>query len=184
MFDKYKPIILQDSHYLKVLNDLNDALIEDGVVVSSAFYFLRDGKDNLIVKTGSLEGSHLRLEVLKESGGHLGYWDIYKGGDFSDSDRGFFQVLVDLLAEGVFFEEWEFDYSFTQNRGCSYFPCHEVADIRDFSCLFCYCPLYFIPDCGGDFKILANGIKDCSNCTVPHEKNNYEYIVDKLKVNM
>ena len=36
----------------------------------------------------------------------------------------------------------------------------------------------------GDFQILDNGIKDCSLCTIPHEKINYEYIVDKLKVNM
>lgn len=184
MIDKYKPIILQESHYIKVLNDLNDALIEDGIIISSAFYFLREGRENLIVKTGSLEGSYLRLNVLKESGDHLGYWDIYKNEDFSDSDKGFFQVLVDLLAEAVFFEEWEFNYSFTQNRGCSYFPCHEIADSREFSCLFCYCPLYFIFNCGGKFKILNNGIKDCSDCILPHKRDNYKYIVDKLKVNI
>ena len=184
MFEKYKPIILQDGHYIKILNDLLDALIEDGQISGGSFYFLRNSEENLIAKAGSLSGNEHKIEMLKESGGHLGYWRVYKNSEFDDRDKGFFQVLVDFLAEGVFFEEWESDFSFTQNRGCKYFPCHEIADVREFNCLFCYCPLYFIPDCGGDFNILDNGIKDCSSCTIPHEKNNYDFIIDKLKVNM
>ena len=184
MLNKYKPIILEESHYLKILSDLNENLVADGLVAGSAFYFIRKDREYLIAKGGSLEGNLLKIEILKESGGHLGYWYLYKAGEFSLTEQGFFQVLSDLLSEAMFFEEWEFDHSFTQNRGCRYFPCHEIADEREFSCLFCYCPLYFIPDCGGDFQILDNGIKDCSLCTIPHEKINYEYIVDKLKVNM
>ena len=33
MFEKYKPIILEDKHYIRVLNDLLDALIEDGKII-------------------------------------------------------------------------------------------------------------------------------------------------------
>lgn len=184
MFFKYKPIILSGKHYIEVLNNLNEALIEDGLIKGADFYFFRNGKDHLIVKSGEEVTNKLSLEVLKESGGHLGHWNVYKDDDFSDADKGLFQVLVDLLAEGVFFEEWEFDYSFTQNRGCGYFPCHEIANEREFNCLFCYCPLYFIDDCGGAFSVLDNNIKDCSDCTIPHERNNYDFIIDKLRDNM
>lgn len=60
-------------------------------------------------------------------------------------------------------------YRFFQNRSCEYFPCHEVKGKEDeFSCLFCYCPLYHDRDCGGNYTILERGIKDCSGCTIPH----------------
>lgn len=34
--------------------------------------------------------------------------------------------------------------------------------------------------CGGNYKILPNGIKDCSNCTIPHSEKGYDYIMEKL----
>lgn len=68
---------------------------------------------------------------------------------------------------------------FTHTK-CEYFPCHSGVDEADFNCLFCYCPLYLLgPACGGDFK-LKNGIKDCSGCTKPHDKNGYDYIRSKM----
>ena len=42
----------------------------------------------------------------------------------------------------------------------------------------CYCPLYSFKNCNGNYKILENGIKDCSGCLIPH--NNYDYIIEKL----
>lgn len=33
--------------------------------------------------------------------------------------------------------------------------------------------------CGGNFKI-EGGVKDCSNCLIPHKPNGYEYINNKL----
>ena len=72
------------------------------------------------------------------------------------------------------------NYDFFQNRSCEYFPCHKGADSDNFNCLFCYCPLYALKDkCGGNFKYTEDGIKDCSNCMVPHKKNNYAYIMSK-----
>ena len=68
------------------------------------------------------------------------------------------------------------NFVFHQNDKCRYFPCHDLEG--DFNCKFCYCPLYFL-NCDGNFKILNNGIKDCSKCTIPHE--NYDYIINKLK---
>lgn len=58
---------------------------------------------------------------------------------------------------------------FFTNRECPYFPCHEGIDERDFNCMFCYCPLYALgEDCGGDYRFLDNGVKDCSDCTRLH----------------
>ena len=68
-------------------------------------------------------------------------------------------------------------YSYFQNKDCEYFPCHKGADPENFSCLFCYCPLYALGDkCGGNFQYLENGIKDCSGCLVPHKAENYDKI--------
>ena len=64
-------------------------------------------------------------------------------------------------------------HAFFQNRDCRYFPCHENADQASFNCLFCFCPLYFLDQCGGDFT-MANGVKDCTPCVKPHAPGGYE----------
>ena len=69
------------------------------------------------------------------------------------------------------------NYEFFQNTQCEYFPCHKTNDPQNFSCLFCYCPLYALGDqCGGNFTYTENGIKDCSACLRPHKRENYESI--------
>lgn len=69
-------------------------------------------------------------------------------------------------------------YRFFQNRACEYFPCHEGVKEEDFNCLFCYCPLYALGrKCGGSCTYTAEGIKSCSGCTFPHEKDNYDAII-------
>ena len=74
------------------------------------------------------------------------------------------------------------DHTFFTNRGCRYYPCHEGADPDDFNCLFCYCPLYALgPDCGGNFRLTQAGVKDCTGCLVPHRRENYEKIMEKLR---
>ncbi len=73
------------------------------------------------------------------------------------------------------------NYDFMQNRLCEYFPCHKCSDVDQFSCLFCYCPLYALGDrCGGNFTYTKNGIKDCSGCLIPHHRENYDRIMDKM----
>lgn len=73
-------------------------------------------------------------------------------------------------------------YKFFQNIECEYFPCHMTDDFGKFNCLFCYCPLYLLKDkCGGNFKYLENGIKDCSECMIPHSDKGYEYVLEHLK---
>ena len=69
-------------------------------------------------------------------------------------------------------------YDFFCNKDCEYFPCHKSNRPDEFNCLFCYCPLFMLgEDCGGNFTYLPNGIKDCSNCILPHIKTKgYEHI--------
>ncbi|MBP3634161.1 MAG: cysteine-rich small domain-containing protein [Oscillospiraceae bacterium] len=72
-------------------------------------------------------------------------------------------------------------YRYFQHKECEYFPCHKGADRDNFSCLFCYCPLYALGEnCGGSFTYLPNGIKDCSHCLVPHKKENYDKINERF----
>lgn len=40
------------------------------------------------------------------------------------------------------------------------------------------CLLYKNMGCGGNYKILSNGIKDCSDCIIPHF--NYDYVIEKI----
>lgn len=77
-------------------------------------------------------------------------------------------------------------YRFFQNKTCEYFPCHKLitngtnqTDYSKFSCLFCYCPLYHDLSCGGNYILLDSGLKDCSNCILPHY--NYDYVINKLQ---
>lgn len=64
------------------------------------------------------------------------------------------------------------------NESCEYFPCHE--GVREFNCMFCFCPLYGKEDCGGNYTVLSSGVKDCSKCIFPHVKSNYDKIIKKL----
>lgn len=92
---------------------------------------------------------------------------------------------IDCCVYSMMREEWERGAresrfcSFVQNRACEYFPCHKTNDPQHFNCLFCYCPLYRMENCGGNPVYLSNGIKDCSNCTVPHF--HYDRILEKLR---
>ena len=72
-------------------------------------------------------------------------------------------------------------YDFFQNKECEYYPCHPGADPETFSCLFCYCPLYALGEnCGWNFTYTDGGIKDCSNCTLPHNPEGYDYIIARF----
>ena len=84
-------------------------------------------------------------------------------------------------------DEVKHSFNFFQNKDCGYFPCHEIENEDNFNCLFCYCPLYFLGEkCGGNFKKVGinEEIKDCSNCLLPHKKENYNYIVLKASENI
>ncbi len=73
------------------------------------------------------------------------------------------------------------NFSFFANKECQYYPCHKNAG-ENFNCLFCYCPLYALGDkCGGNFKYIEDGIKDCSDCLIPHSENGYSYVISHFE---
>lgn len=74
-------------------------------------------------------------------------------------------------------------YKFFENKECEYYPCHKAEQLN---CLFCFCPLYGMSDCGGDFKLItgADGqkIKDCSDCIKPHDPDTgYEFVRRRIR---
>lgn len=77
------------------------------------------------------------------------------------------------------------NYKFMQNKKCEYFPCHKGIKEEDFNCLFCFCPLYLVAECGGNprWKSTDDGqVKDCSNCLRPHQPGAYENVLNAFKV--
>ena len=53
-------------------------------------------------------------------------------------------------------------------------------DQEKMNCLFCFCPLYVLKDCGGNYQMKGD-IKDCSHCTLPHQRENYDYIMKRYQ---
>ena len=101
--------------------------------------------------------------------------------DYKDEMLSFFSMYVfDLPDRKDGNANMKNSSSFFRNYECSCFPCHAVEDPERFNCMFCYCPLYRMEDCGGDYKRTATGVKDCSDCTYPHKPENYQTIVDRL----
>ena len=80
-------------------------------------------------------------------------------------------------------ETWEGKkYAYFSHRECEYYPCHDGADPDNFNCLFCYCPLYVLgEDCGGNFRYLPSGRKDCTMCLLPHNRKNYGYVTGRYR---
>lgn len=71
----------------------------------------------------------------------------------------------------------EDSYAHFTNRACRYFPCHEAANPDSFNCMFCYCPLYMLGEsCGGNYKYNEKGIKDCTDCLLPHSEEGYDHV--------
>ena len=75
--------------------------------------------------------------------------------------------------------------SFFEHKDCPWYPCHQ--NIEEINCLFCYCPLYTLPDCSGNPEWKSMGensdtrIKSCANCTFPHRRENYERLMDTIR---
>lgn len=67
------------------------------------------------------------------------------------------------------------NFDFYENVDCKYYPCHYAGQ----SCKFCFCPLYHL-ECPGEYTMI-DGIKDCSACLFPHDKDNFDAIMSILK---
>ena len=78
----------------------------------------------------------------------------------------------------------ENSHRFFQNTECKYYPCHE--GVENLNCLFCYCPFYSRKNCPGnpEYKEKNGGkVKNCTNCTFPHQPQNYDVIIQTIKGN-
>ena len=71
------------------------------------------------------------------------------------------------------------NYKYFVHQDCAFYPCHALDNWKN--CLFCWCPLYLL-DCGGAF-VVRKGIKDCSECVIPHTKEGYDYILELVNKN-
>jgi Zn-finger protein len=70
---------------------------------------------------------------------------------------------------------------FVTLSNCPYYPCHKVVGM--FNCKFCFCPFHHLTDCPGSYR-MDGDVKDCSECTYPHEVENLEEIYTRLKVKL
>jgi len=78
--------------------------------------------------------------------------------------------------------DYNFDYSYFENRNCKYYPCHKGEE--HINCMFCYCPMYRLDNCPGSpiYKEKdGRVIKVCTECTFPHNKENYHIIMERLR---
>lgn len=72
-------------------------------------------------------------------------------------------------------------YQFFNHAACEFYPCHDMP-AEELNCLFCFCPLYALgPACGGNYRYVGErgDIKDCSACTLPHRRENYDYLMGR-----
>ena len=57
------------------------------------------------------------------------------------------------------------------NHECPFYPCHAGVK-REFNCLMCFCPVYFL-ECPGPYLLYTDSRgqqrKDCTHCTLPHD---------------
>lgn len=110
-------------------------------------------------------------------------WEVLTGErirDLFDMPAGMYEKLFKEKAGQASHPQQ--DHTFFANRNCKYFPCHKTEDTDNFNCLFCYCPLYAMgPDCGGHFRYTKKGVKDCTGCLVPHKRENYALILERLR---
>lgn len=76
----------------------------------------------------------------------------------------------------------ENSFQYFENRDCKYYPCHE--GIEHINCLFCYCPLYSMKNCPGNYTMIeveGKPLKSCMDCSFPHKAENYDKVNAILK---
>lgn len=78
----------------------------------------------------------------------------------------------------------ENSFKFFENKQCEYYPCHN--NLSEINCLFCYCPFYMWEECPGENKYIEKNdgrkLKNCTNCTFPHDIKNRDEIIKYLKM--
>ncbi|MBQ9550542.1 MAG: metal-binding protein [Lachnospiraceae bacterium] len=75
-------------------------------------------------------------------------------------------------------------FKYFENRECRYYPCHDMPGDKGVNCLFCYCPLFHLNDCPGEYHYIEkNGRirKSCVDCSYIHDEDNYREILKLLR---
>ncbi len=105
---------------------------------------------------------------------------LYRSIDQVDPNAGYLTVLI-VKDKPKRSEKDHNSFYYYENRECKYYPCHGGEHLN---CLFCYCPLYHMDDCPGEYdikEIRGKEVKVCTNCMFPHKKENYKEVVARLR---
>lgn len=155
--------------------------IENSFNLNGTLIFMKSGKRLIQLKNFLLEKQHTyNFEFHAVSNCFMENEKIYNSINELSEDASYFTIVI---IKNIKTKEQEKHYKFFQNTECENFPCHKISSLENFNCLFCYCPLYFLGNkCGGNFKYTDKEIKSCIECSIPHEKKNYEEIIKKLKL--
>ncbi len=154
------------------INNLIYHHLEAEEKIEALIHYLKDFRGNIIFVT-----NEVGLGIIPPNALGRKYINL----------MGTINSLLSRVADEVYFVvsgipikikfEKKGSYKHFSNTECEYYPCHKIENQN---CLFCYCPLYFFDDCGGNFTY-TNGYKDCSYCIKNHDENSFEYVLDRLK---
>ncbi len=117
---------------------------------------------------------HESNRYMKSAPMHRGIYAMQTHGRIYMSNHG--------IIKGDIMSDYTNDYRYFENRDCKYYPCHKGTE--HINCLFCYCPMYHLQNCPGNPSYIERGekiIKDCTNCTFSHQKENYDRVMSYLR---
>lgn len=162
-------------HIIPSSYKLKDSFNMDGTLV-----FMKSGKKLLQLKEFLLQKkSSYAFDFYAVSNCGMTDEKIYRDINELPDNASYFSIVIIKNKKRI---NQERNYKFFQNTKCGNFPCHEIENEGNFNCLFCYCPLYYLGDkCGGNFKYTEKGIKSCIDCNIPHKKENYDLIRNRLR---
>ncbi len=167
----------EDMHIFASSENLASKLALSGTKV---FMKTRKNLGELIEGIRSYASSHKGVIAAGVSNCGMEGEIVANNADELERLTGYFTVII-VKTPVSEVTEYESDFSYFENRACKYYPCHKTEHLN---CLFCYCPMYRLENCLGNPAYKEKDgrvIKVCTNCTFPHQRENYKKIVEKLK---
>lgn len=141
------------------------------------FMKTKDSFEEMISEIKEFASTHEGVTVCGVSNCGMPGEIVAKSIDEIDKLTGYFTVII--VKGGNLSSS---DATYFENRQCKYYPCHKGID--NMNCLFCYCPMYHLENCPGNpaYKEKeGKTIKVCTNCSFPHNKDNYKIVMDYLR---
>lgn len=163
----------ENCHIIGNLQNVNEALALPGTLV-----FMKSGS-RLQELVSALKIHALRCGAIKIYGiSNQGKETEICANNIDELEKlsGYFTTIIVKNNPGIDTS------SFFANTSCKYYPCHQSSE--ELNCLFCYCPMYRFKDCLGNPEFIEKPdgiVKNCSHCDFPHQKDNYESIMNFLK---